>query len=1205
MIRTYLASLLRPASLLFLLILILLALAIYFFGGLLTFAGFTPFMDIQPRVIVIVALFVLFFGITFLRHFLARRANAKLINSMLANDELVSVGSEMTADEVELIRERFEAALQKLRDNPLDGQKRRNFLFELPWYIIIGPPGTGKTTILRNSGLEFPLAENGQEAIQGIGGTRNCDWWISNNAVMIDTAGRYTTQDVNKGVDAAAWSGFLDLLVKFRRRRPINGILLAVSVEEVVLSDEDSRRRQAEILRQRLRELHRTFGMRLPVYVMFTKCDLIAGFDEYFDAIKEREREQVWGVTLPYDPQQVTVGPAFEAEFTSLVARLEKYLPEKLAQERNNSRRCRIYGFPYELGTLAPVLRSFLADVFRSSRYEAQPLLRGVYFTSGTQEGTPFDRLLGAMGRSFQLAPAHQLPLSGQGKAYFIKNLLSDIIFPEQNLVGVNPRLERRLAALYAAGLAALVAFVVGMSAYWLAGLHQSNETAEQVEELTDRLRVATEEADRNRSLNNILPALNAARELRDEIADSRNWLTAMPFSIQSQSRLLPAAQATYDSYLAEYLLPSVASRLEAQIQLVSNSPDSNSALLRDQLETYLMLTTGENYSAARVRSALQSQNEAAFILDPRDRTAMDQHMDNLVGLLPLRTGVDQPIVQGARDRIQQVPQANEIYNRMVTDATQRYRVAPINIVPALGTGSLFVDTATAGGRTLVPGIYTKNGFYDFFLPRLSEYIRASIGSDWVLGNQVSDTTYNRLANEIVRNYTQDYIRAWRESMNFIRVVDMESLGRSQIVLQDLSSPESPLTNVLNILRENTQLPLPGAQQDQQVANAPSVGVAQAAGGLVASASEAAQRAAVETAFGEAPWPGLAIEDAFRPLNNLTDPTSGQVSLSRVQQLFGDLFGNVAGVVSAPDPRRAAYDFVKVRAQNPTNDSFTTLRAEAAVTPEPVRSMVLSTVDMTWRLLNSSAYLYLNSRWQDEVVPVCTDIIAGRYPFDPAASEDVSLADFTDLMGPSGVIDAFYNDYLEPFVLVRRRQISSVETQGAGLGLSQDALNQISTARTIRDAFFPRGGTSPEATFTIRPSFLDPEALRSTLRIDDSSIVYRHGPVRAVDFSWPSQADASVAELSITLRDNTTTSVERTGTWAIFRLLSASGLSRVVGQDRFVFSVEKVEPRVRRVNNGTETYNVSIRGSYALSAGSVVNPFNLGLYSSFRCPPSL
>ncbi|MEP4030142.1 type VI secretion system membrane subunit TssM [Roseibium polysiphoniae] len=1189
MLRTYFASLFRALSLIILFVLIACSLLIWFFGGYVTIGGVTPFQETPPRLIAIVGLFTAFFAITFIRHVLARRSNAKLINSMLANDELVSMGNDLSSDEVELIRERFEAALKKLKDNPLDGRKQRNYLSELPWYIIIGPPGTGKTTILRNSGLEFPLADSGQEALQGIGGTRNCDWWISNEAVLIDTAGRYTTQDVNKGIDAAAWSGFLDLLVKFRRRRPINGVMLAISIEDVALAGEEERARQADTLRQRLRELHRVFGMRLPVYVMFTKCDLIAGFDEYFDAVKEDEREQVWGVTFPYDDEQVTVGPAFETNFIDLVSRLERQIPAKLSEERNNSRRCRIYGFPYEFGSLSQVLRGFLTDVFRSSRYEAQPLLRGVYFTSGTQEGTPFDRLLGAMGRSFSLSASQQLPLNGQGKAYFIKNLLTDIIFPEQNLVGKNTKVERRLAALYAASLAGLAACVVGLSLYWLSGLYYSQEVVERAEENTELVSVRLDEAKQNRSLVNILPTLNAAEKLRDDVANSSNWLTGAFFSVEGESSLYPAADEIYHSILLEYLLPSISSRLATQIQLVSSATDGNSVLLRDQLETYLMLTTGQNFDPSKVGKTFKEQNEAAFVLNPQNRAAMQEHMDTLVTLLPAVAPADVPIVEAARTRIQKVPQASDIYNRMVADAVQRYRLAPIDIVRVLGSGSLYVDTAVSSGQSIIQGLYTKNGFYNFFLPRLPQYIRESIGTDWVLGNDgLNDQAYNKLANQIVKLYTDDYVSAWRGGVTFVRVIELGSLGRAQIVLQDLSSPQSPLTNLLSVLRENTQLPLPGDDTDPAAA-AVAGAAPPAAGGLVTSATDALKKNAIETAFGDAPWPGLKIEEAFRPLINLADPSSGQAALDRVQQLFGDLYGNVSGIVTAPDPNKAAFDFVSKRVKSPTSDAFTTLRSEAAIKPEPVRSLVLSIVNRTWQLMMKSSYLHVNGKWQDEVVPVCNSIMTGRYPFTPSAEEDVALQDFTELFGPAGIIDTFFKENLSPFVTVRGRQYAEVTSQGVGLGLASGSLAQMSTAQTIREAFFGKTGTTPETKFTIQPTFLDPNALRSVLKIDDEQIVYRHGPERAQDFAWPSKLDASVAELSITLLDNSKETLERTGTWAIFRMLTASGLSKARGRDQFVFSIE------------TE----GAKASYRLNAGSVTNPFNLGLYSSFRCPPAL
>src|SRR5262245_41087255 len=160
---------------------------------------------------------------------------------------------------------------------------RSDFLYELPWYLIIGPPGAGKTTALLNSGLEFPLAERfGREGLKGVGGTRNCDWWFTDQAVLLDTAGRYTTQDSHAEVDRQGWEGFLALLKKHRKRRPINGLLIAISLQDLMLLDSAQIIDHANAVRQRVQELYDYFGVRFPIYVLLTKVDLVAGFMEFF-----------------------------------------------------------------------------------------------------------------------------------------------------------------------------------------------------------------------------------------------------------------------------------------------------------------------------------------------------------------------------------------------------------------------------------------------------------------------------------------------------------------------------------------------------------------------------------------------------------------------------------------------------------------------------------------------------------------------------------------------------------------------------------------------------------------------------------------------------------------------------------------------------------------------------------------------------------
>src|SRR6185503_14461788 len=122
-------------------------------------------------------------------------------------------------EQIVQIEQEFAAAVDSLKRSKLGkGVPGQSALYALPWYVVIGPPAAGKTTAITASGLDFPLGAN---RVRGIGGTRNCDWFFSTSAILLDTAGRYTTASE----DRDEWLKFLGLLKRYRRRAPVNGVI--------------------------------------------------------------------------------------------------------------------------------------------------------------------------------------------------------------------------------------------------------------------------------------------------------------------------------------------------------------------------------------------------------------------------------------------------------------------------------------------------------------------------------------------------------------------------------------------------------------------------------------------------------------------------------------------------------------------------------------------------------------------------------------------------------------------------------------------------------------------------------------------------------------------------------------------------------------------------------------------------------------------
>ena len=311
--------------------------------------------------------------------------------------------------------------------------------------------------------------------------------------MLIDTAGRYTTQESDAEADNAAWLGFLGLMKKYRKRQPINGAIIAISLSDLSLQDEITQKSHAAAVRRRLTELREKLGVRFPVYVLFTKADLIAGFQEFHDSLGKEDREQVWGFTLPLPKGKKEQPPiaGFDEEFGLLLGQVNAQMLEKMQTETDHQRRALIAGFPAQVASMRSVARDFLMEVFQDNRYEQRQMLRGIYFTSGTQEGTPIDRLMLGMAQTFGIGRQAIGTGQGTGRSFFLTRLFERVMFPEAGLVSADDKVERRYRWTRRIAITATVLVAVAMGGLWVNSYLENAEMIADAEEQVEAYQAA------------------------------------------------------------------------------------------------------------------------------------------------------------------------------------------------------------------------------------------------------------------------------------------------------------------------------------------------------------------------------------------------------------------------------------------------------------------------------------------------------------------------------------------------------------------------------------------------------------------------------------------------------------------------------------------------------------------------------------------
>src|ERR1700730_5346295 len=677
--------------------LILLSVFIWFAGPYFAFADFRPFAAEWARLTAIGLLVAIWAVIKIAGIIKASSASSTLARAVAAQPEPAP-----SSDEAQL-RERFEEAIAALKES----RGRDHSLYSEPWYVIIGAPGSGKSTLLQNSGLQFPLAQRfGKDAVRGVGGTRNCDWWFTDDAIFLDTAGRFTTQDSDPGSDARGWREFLALLKKYRGRRPLNGVILTVSVADLLTLTAPGRDPHVAAARRRLDELNRELRIRLPIYLLVTKCDLMSGFTEYFDDLTPEERKQVWGITFPYELTVNGKAPEhFADEFDQLVARLNERMWQRLETEREPRRRAKIFSFPQQLAALKDVLSQFVTEVFAGTRMDSRALLRGVHLTSGTQEGTPIDRLLGSVGRAFAFEP-QEMPHGaiGRGKAYFVERLLKEVILPESGLAGVNRRLELKIAG---AQLVTYVGLAVITLLFVTALTVSYSGNSDYLESVRSELaKVGRAELRPDASMDQItarLDQVSNVAHVASRYPGGAPW--SMRRGLYAGNSIAQAAQDAYQHLLNGLLLPKIAALFRQRLEAYGREPEK----LYEYLKAYLMLGGKGPVDPTELKVVSNHEWDDAYASNTALANDLKGHSERLFAAEVRPTPVDNDAVEQARSTIGHATLAVLMYGELKLDHAGDTEGA-LRLDNAAGVG-LNQALARRGGRswsTPIPALYTK-----------------------------------------------------------------------------------------------------------------------------------------------------------------------------------------------------------------------------------------------------------------------------------------------------------------------------------------------------------------------------------------------------------------------------------------------------------------------------------------------------------------
>lgn len=1174
---------------------------IWFAGPKLRIEGAPPLASQMTRIVLIGALALLFIAFELLRRWRLHRLNQRILSDLNH-----AQGESAPTPGGHRVREGFATLCDALRTQAGGQRAQRRHLRGLAWYLMLGESGSGRTSALNRSGLDFPLEMTGDPAspsqAQHAGGY--CGWRATDEAVLIDAPGDFIDPAPTESEIASTeseWADLLRILRSVRRRLPLSGVILALSAEQFL--EGRFTMAAADRTRHRLNDIQARFRAQLPVYVLVTQCDRVAGFTDYFADLDLAQRERPLGFKLPLARQSLNwslpwarnagtgldlEGPlaAFGEHYRHFTRRLTDWAPLRFASQRQPDGRRRVFGFPQRMQALGMPLETALHRIFPVNRFGREPLLRGIYFCSAMQRGQAVDVLMQAHAQAWRLTPpAPQPSRSGPERPYFIKGLLREVLLPERHLARRDEPTRRRHLLAFGTGCAGALAAAFGLWTSWSLASDQAERQAHKVAATVDAYQQERDAPQRPHFAEAAL-TVSALRPMERPVDAETDFLRTAAAELGAEMLGAPGALndrvgQAYRSAGRFLVRPAVVRDVGAEVAGEARA-GSGSQRLADLLRLYMGIGDPERLDVDALARWAENHAEGRYPLNSELQAAVTDVVRDAFTELDQGEPIDPAVVAAARHRLYGGSLAARLYGQLKSaPAGNGEGHPPVALGDALGRNGATVFAAVGGGPLpKVPGFFSELGFYERFLPDAPRHISEFKRDDWMLGDAEPPPS-EMLFEDMGTLYARDYIAAWHrflDGLRLRRITDPEAALR---LLDALLSPDAPLDALADLVAVHTMLPV--VRGSEGAASEPT-----------ADAAPAAELGAIDSAAEETTgkWPGKPIRQAFAAYRHLRDGDTGELpGLTELRNGLAALRDVLAALSSEPDFDAAAFTQVRAWVAQPAQAETTALLQAAESQPRALRRMLEGFAGDVVKMLLVSVRRHIGQRWQADVVAECRRAIADRYPISRHAQTPVAPDDFERFFAGDGTMSTFFDELVRPFVGpapgagTRRSPWRERGLNGQEVGFAPSALAAFRNAHGVRDAFGLAGGSLSQLGFNIEPLYLDDEAVRVRLHTGQGTVTYRHEPPRRFRMSF---VDQSVA---IGLADRSGVDLIRReeGPWAWFRVFDRFELRPTQAADRFELAV---------AIDGLEA-------TFDLSADSVQNPLSSSAVTDFRCEERL